>query len=138
VKSFNEIKSQTGLMGVAQKAIFLLAAFLVAANAQCVANCSTTECSHPVPQSRDSDKLPPCHRHHAPKQSTVAKPCIDSVVVVDSRSTSLSLERHSFEPLVAASGVASSQPLPTLAVHAPSAASPPTQAKDRSPLILRI
>src|SRR5215469_10156754 len=125
-------------MLVVRKAVFLLAAFLVVANAQCVSTCSATECTHPVPQSHDSSKLPPCHQHHGPKQSTVTKPCIDSVVVVDGRSSSPSLERHSLELPVAASGVGSSQPLPVLTVHALSAASPPILVEDRSTLILRI
>jgi hypothetical protein len=138
VESFSQFESQIGLMLVIRKAVVLLAAFLVVASAQCVATCSATECSHPVPQSHDSGKLPPCHQHHGPKQSTVAKPCIDSVVVVDSRSLSPSLERHSLELLVAVSGVGSDQPLPALTVHALPAASPPILVEDRSTLILRI
>ena len=138
MKSSNQLESQIGLMLVVRKAVFLLAAFLVAANAQCVATCSPTECSHPVPQSHDSGKLPPCHKHHGPKQSTAAKPCIDSVVVTDGRSLSPSLERHSLELLVAAFGVGSTQPLPARTVHAFPAASPPILVEDRSILILRI
>jgi hypothetical protein len=138
VKSFNQVESQIGLMRVVRKAVFLLAAFLVLANAQCVATCIATQCSHPVPQSHESDKLPPCHRHHGPKQSTVAKPCIDSVVVTDDRSPSPPLERHSLELLVAAFGVGSNQPLPTPTVDALPAASPPVLVEERSTLILRI
>jgi hypothetical protein len=138
VKSFNQLESQIGLMRVVRKAVFLLAAFLVVANAQCVATCSATECSHPVPQSHDSGKVPPCHQHHGPKQSTAAKPCIDSVVVTDGRSPSPPLERHSLKLLVAAFGVGSNQPLPALTVHALRAASPPILVEDRSTLILRI
>jgi hypothetical protein len=138
MKSLNQLGSQIGLMRAVRKAVFLLAAFLVVANAQCVATCITAQCSHPVPQSHASGKLPPCHRHHGPKQSTVAKPCIDSVVVVDGRSSSPPLERHSFESLVAAFGVGSNRPLPALTVHALPAASPPILVEDRSTLILRI
>ena len=138
MKSSNQLESQIGLMLVVRKAVFLLAAYLVAANAQCVAACRATECSHPVPQTHDSGKLPPCHRHHGPKQSTVAKPCIDSVVVTDDRSPSPPLERHSLELLVAAFGVGSTQPLPALTVHALPAGSPPILVEDRSTLILRI
>jgi hypothetical protein len=138
VKSFNQLESQIGLMRVARKPVFLLAAFLVVANAQCVANCSTAQCSHPVPQSHDSGKLPPCHQHHGPKQSTAAKLCIDSVMVTDGRSPSPPQERHSLELLVAALGVGSNQLLPALTVHALPAASPPILIEDRSTLILRI
>ena len=123
-------------MLVVRKGALLLAAFLVVANAQCVAACRATECSHPVPQTHDSGKLPPCHRHHGPKQSTTVKPCIESVVVTDGRSPSPPLERLSLELLVAAFGVGSNQPLPVLTVHTLPAASPPILV--RSTLILRI
>jgi hypothetical protein len=138
VISFNQLESQIGLMLVFRKAVFLLAASLVVANAQCVTTCSATQCSHPVPQSHDPGKRPPCHQHHGPKQSTAVKPCIDSVVVTDGRSLSPPLERHSLELLVAAFGVGSNQPLPALTVHAFPAASPPILVEDRATLILRI
>jgi hypothetical protein len=91
-----------------------------------------------VPQSHDSGKLPPCHQHHGPKQSTAVKPCIDAVAATDGSSPSLSLERYSLELLVTVSGVGSDQPLPTVTMHALHAASPPILVEDSSPLILRI
>jgi hypothetical protein len=111
---------------------------LVLVNGQCVATCSATECSHPAPQSHVSSTLPPCHQHSEQKQSTVAKPCVDSVVVVDGRSSSHSLERHSLELPVDASGVGSKQPLPVLMLHALPPESPPIPVEARSTLILRI
>jgi hypothetical protein len=138
VESFNQIESQTGLRLGARKAVFLLAAFLVLVNGQCVATCSATECSHPASQARDSSKLPPCHQHSEQKQSTVAKPCVDSVVVVEGRSSAHSLERHSIEPLAAASGAGSNQPLSVLTARALLTASPPIPVEARSILILRI
>jgi hypothetical protein len=138
VKSFSQLEPQIRLMLVARKAVFLLAAFLVTANAWCVATCIATEGSRAVPQSHDSGKLPPCHQHHGPKQSTATKPCIDSVVVVEGRSSSPSLERHSLELPVAVSGVGSDQPLPALTAHTLPAASPPILVEDRSTLVLRI
>jgi len=135
VESFSQIRSQTGFMPVVRKAFFWLAAFLVLVNGQCVANCSATECSHPASHA---SKLPPCHQHREQKQSTVAKPCIDSVVVVDGRSLSHSLERRSLELLVATSGAGSNQPLPVLTAHALPPASPPILVEARSTLILRI
>jgi len=130
--------SQVGLMRGVRKAIFLLAALPVVGNAQCMAICGATECSHPAPKPHDSGNLPPCHQHHGPKQSTVTKPCIDSMVVVDDRSSSPSLDRHSFELLVADPGVGGNRALPVVTVHALPGTSPPIPVEDRSTLILRI
>jgi len=138
VQSFRQFESQIGLTLVVRNAVLLLATFLVVVNAQCVATCSATECSDPVHQSHDSGKLPPCHQHHGPKQSTAAKACIDSVVVVHGRSSSPLMEQHGLELLVAVFGVGSNRPVPAFTVHARAAASPPILVEDRSTLILRI
>ena len=138
MESFSQFESQIRSMLVVRKAVLLLAAFLVVANAHCVATCIATECSHPVPESHDSGKLPPCHQHRTPKQPTAVKPCIDAVAVTDGRSPSPSLERYSLELLVTVPGVVSNQPLPTVTMHALAAASPPILVEDRSPLVLRI
>src|SRR5215469_15148046 len=61
--------------------LILLAVALVIANSQCVARCAVMPChTEEGSQSNGSVNLPPCHRHHAPRQSDSPSPCALSLL----------------------------------------------------------
>jgi hypothetical protein len=120
-----------------RQALVLLAVTLILVNVQCVAVCAATQCDHSTPVSQ-SDPIPPCHRHHAPKPSSVAKPCPELAFLVDSRTTLASAANSLAFDLPAILPMAVMDELRPEAVLRVEDTSPPLPAHAPSITILRV
>jgi hypothetical protein len=120
-----------------RQSLILLAVTLILVNVQCVAACTATQCDHSSPVSQ-SDSRPPCHRHHAPKPSSVARPCPELAFLVDGRTTLASAANSPALDLPAVLPAAVMDELRPDALVRVEDTSPPLPAHSPSITILRI
>jgi len=124
-----------------RRPLILVVIALVIANAQCVAACTAARCDHSnsTSASKNSADLPPCHRHHAPKQPDAPKPCTDSILLVDGRVLLASAANQSAGiPIAALPQTVLYESLTVHAVNRIEAASPPTLTRWLSLTVIRV